>query len=238
MAKKNKKQLEDELNRYGREYEIAKRKGDRQGMAAAHAKANQTRKQAGWTYDKKRGYTVDGARIVNSKENLTFAKTKTKNTVEAIKQAEQSKPLTKRFTPSVSQSKPKPKPQKKKSQSLSDNSADSNKQCVHAAALSTVCTTSTKTKFDKQRIHTATAITNIANTGYHKQCVSCSAFRVAAGRTGKKAHKRCRTSNQRTCTGKAEMAISAAGRLQTIWNSSTGGCVWIGTRCCWNRRRN
>ena len=117
MAKKNKKQLEEELNRYGREYEIAKRKGDRQGMAAAHAKANQTRKQAGWTYDKKRGYTVDGARIVNSRENLTFAKTKTKNTVEAIKQAEQSKPLTKRFTPSVSQSKPKPKPQKKKSQS-------------------------------------------------------------------------------------------------------------------------
>ena len=115
MAKKNKKQLEEELNRYGREYEIAKRKGDRQGMAAAHAKANQTRKQAGWTYDKKRGYTVDGARIVNSRENLTFAKTK--NTVEAIKQAEQSKPLTKRFTPSVSQSKPKPKPQKKKSQS-------------------------------------------------------------------------------------------------------------------------
>ncbi len=54
MAKKNKKQLEEELNRYGREYEIAKRKGDRQGMAAAHAKANQTRKQAGWTYDKKR----------------------------------------------------------------------------------------------------------------------------------------------------------------------------------------
>ena len=117
MAKKNKKQLEEELNRYGREYEIAKRKGDRQGMTAAHAKANQTRKQAGWTYDKKRGYTVDGARIVNSRENLTFAKTKTKNTVEAIKQAEQSKPLTKRFTPSVSQSKPKPKPQKKKSQS-------------------------------------------------------------------------------------------------------------------------
>ncbi len=117
MAKKNKKQLEDELNRYGREYEIAKRKGDQQGMAAAHAKANQTRKEAGWTYDKKRGYTVDGARIVNSKENLTFAKTKTKNTVEAIKQVEQSKPLTKRFTPSVSQSKPKPKPQEKKSQS-------------------------------------------------------------------------------------------------------------------------
>ena len=222
MAKKNKKQLEDELNRYGREYEIAKRKGDRQGMAAAHAKANQTRKQAGWTYDKKSGYTVDGPRIVNSKENQTFAKTKAKNIVEAVKQVETSYKTLYAVCLEI-----KTKTAKKEIPILSNDPADSNKQCVHAAALSTVCTTNAKTKFDKQRIYTATIIANIANTGYNKQCVCFSAFGVAAGRTGKKAHKRCRTSNERTCTGKAEMAISAAGRIQTIWNISAGCCIWI-----------
>lgn len=83
MAKKNKKQLEDELNRYGREYEIAKRKGDQQGMAVAHAKANQTRKEAGnWHYDSKTGKTFEKVspiqkqgRVVNSQKNLTLAKT-------------------------------------------------------------------------------------------------------------------------------------------------------------------
>ena len=92
MAKKNKKQLEDELNRYGREYEIAKRKGDRQGMAAAHAKANQTRKQAGWTYDKKSGKTFEKVspiqkqgRLVNSSQNIALAKSGA-NPVKAVKQ--------------------------------------------------------------------------------------------------------------------------------------------------------
>ena len=92
MAKKNKKQLEEELNRYGREYEIAKRKGDRQGMAAAHAKANQTRKQAGWTYDKKSGKTFEKVspiqkqgRLVNSSQNIALAKSGA-NPVKAVKQ--------------------------------------------------------------------------------------------------------------------------------------------------------
>ena len=92
MAKKNKKQLEEELNRYGREYEIAKRKGDRQGMVAAHAKANQTRKQAGWTYDKKSGKTFEKVspiqkqgRLVNSSQNIALAKSGA-NPVKAVKQ--------------------------------------------------------------------------------------------------------------------------------------------------------
>ena len=92
MAKKNKKQLEEELNRYGREYEIAKRKGDQQGMAAAHAKANQTRKQAGWTYDKKSGKTFEKVspiqkqgRLVNSSQNIALAKSGA-NPVKAVKQ--------------------------------------------------------------------------------------------------------------------------------------------------------
>ncbi len=106
MAKKNKKQLEDELNRYGREYEIAKARGDKKGMDVAHAKANQTRKEGGWSYDSKRGYTVDGARIVNSKENLALAKSGG-NTVKAAKKVAQDTPITKRYTPTKSNPKPK-----------------------------------------------------------------------------------------------------------------------------------
>ena len=86
------------LNRYGREYEIAKRKGDRQGMAAAHAKANQTRKQAGWTYDKKSGKTFEKVspiqkqgRLVNSSQNIALAKSGA-NPVKAVKTATDERP--------------------------------------------------------------------------------------------------------------------------------------------------
>ncbi len=115
MAKKNKKLLENELNRYGQEYELAKARGDKKGMDMAHAKANGVRKQAGWSYDNKRGYTVEGARIVNSKESLALAKSRG-NAVRAARQVTEGTPIAERYTPAASQKKQKPKPKFSKPQ--------------------------------------------------------------------------------------------------------------------------
>ena len=58
MAKKTKEQLKAELNGWGRAYNAAKRRGDKEAMAEAHAKANAIRKEAGWDYDEKTGVTT------------------------------------------------------------------------------------------------------------------------------------------------------------------------------------
>lgn len=89
---KSKKELESELNRLGRQYELAKAKGDVKAMNAAHTAANQVRKQAGWSYDTKSGKTYEKVspiqkkgRVVNSEQNLALAKAGA-NPVRAVKQ--------------------------------------------------------------------------------------------------------------------------------------------------------
>lgn len=106
MAKKTKEQLKAELNGWGRAYNAAKRRGDKEAMAEAHAKANAIRKEAGWDYDEKTGVTtqksssgksttitsatnIENAKVKDPKKLKTFAEEKK---AVAQKQAEKSLP--------------------------------------------------------------------------------------------------------------------------------------------------
>lgn len=81
MAKKTKEQLKAELNGWGRAYNSAKRRGDKEAMAEAHAKANAIRKEAGWDYNEKTGVTTQKsssgkATTITSATNIENAKVK------------------------------------------------------------------------------------------------------------------------------------------------------------------
>lgn len=81
MAKKTKEQLKAELNGWGRAYNAAKRRGDKEAMAEAHAKANAIRKEAGWDYDEKTGVTTQKSSLgksttITSATNIENAKVK------------------------------------------------------------------------------------------------------------------------------------------------------------------
>lgn len=81
MAKKTKEQLKAELNGWGRAYNAAKRRGDKEAMAEAHAKANAIRKEAGWDYDEKTGVTTQKSSsgkstTITSATNIENAKVK------------------------------------------------------------------------------------------------------------------------------------------------------------------
>lgn len=81
MAKKTKEQLKAELNGWGRAYNAAKRRGDKEAMAEAHAKANAIRKEAGWDYNEKTGVTTQKsssgkATTITSATNIENAKVK------------------------------------------------------------------------------------------------------------------------------------------------------------------
>lgn len=106
MAKKTKEQLKAELNGWGRAYNAAKRREDKEAMAEAHAKANAIRKEAGWDYDEKTGVTtqksssgksttitsatnIENAKVKDPKKLKTFAEEKK---AVAQKQAEKSLP--------------------------------------------------------------------------------------------------------------------------------------------------
>lgn len=105
MAKKTKKQLQAELNGWGRAYNAAKRRGDKEAMAEAHAKANAIRKEAGWDYDEKTGVTtqksssgksttitsatnIENAKVKDPKKLKTFAEEK-----KAVAQKQAAKSL-------------------------------------------------------------------------------------------------------------------------------------------------
>lgn len=105
MAKKTKEQLKAELNGWGRAYNAAKRRGDKEAMAEAHAKANAIRKEAGWDYDEKTGVTtqksssgksttitsatnIENAKVKDPKKLKTFAEEK-----KAVAQKQAAKSL-------------------------------------------------------------------------------------------------------------------------------------------------
>ena len=103
--KKSAKELEAELNGWGRAYNAAKRRGDKEAMAEAHAKANAIRKEAGWDYDEKTGVTtqksssgksttitsatnIENAKVKDPKKLKTFAEEK-----KAVAQKQAAKSL-------------------------------------------------------------------------------------------------------------------------------------------------
>ncbi len=105
MAKKTKEQLKAELNGWGRAYNAAKRRGHKEAMAEAHAKANAIRKEAGWDYDEKTGVTtqksssgksttitsatnIENAKVKDPKKLKTFAEEK-----KAVAQKQAAKSL-------------------------------------------------------------------------------------------------------------------------------------------------